>query len=202
MKKQVVIIHGGDTFDTYEEYLKFLKDFEIKSLDYFRNKGSWKNNFQQRLGEDFEFLQPRMPNQMNAKYIEWELWFKKILDLLDKDFVLIGYSLGGIFLIKYLSENIINKKIESLHLVAAPYDGEGTEYSMADFVITNDLKNVEKQSPNIFFYQSKDDTSVPALNVEKYKVLLPKATILIFEDRGHFRQEEFPELVENIKKFS
>lgn len=29
MKKQIVIIHGGDTFDTYEEYFEFLKNRQI-----------------------------------------------------------------------------------------------------------------------------------------------------------------------------
>src|SRR3989344_6024368 len=29
MKKQVVIIHGGDTFGTYEEYLNFLLKYSI-----------------------------------------------------------------------------------------------------------------------------------------------------------------------------
>ena len=202
MKKQVVIIHGGDTFENHEDYLRFLKDFEIRDLEYFRDGKNWKGNLSSALGDDYEVLAPQMPSKINAKYAEWEVWFDKRVPLLNPEVILVGHSLGGIFLIKYLSENNISNNIKSLHLVAAPYDAEGTNDAMADFIITNDLKNVEKQVSNIFFYQSMDDVVVPPLNVEKYRALLPGAKIHIFEDRGHFRQEEFPELLENIRNFS
>ena len=202
MKKQVVIIHGGDTFENHEDYLRFLKDFEIRDLEYFRDGKNWKGNLSSALGDDYEVLAPQMPSKINAKYAEWKIWFDKLVPLLNPEVILVGHSLGGIFLIKYLSENNISNNIKSLHLVAAPYDAEGTNDAMADFIITNDLKNVEKQVSNIFFYQSMDDVVVPPLNVEKYRALLPGAKIHIFEDRGHFRQEEFPELLENIRNFS
>lgn len=199
MKKQVVVIHGGECFDNYEDYLNYLKNSEIKSLDQILEKKGWKIKLQERLGDEYETIFPRLPNSFNAKYVEWKIWFDKIVPLLNPEIILVGNSLGGIFLIKYLSENNSSKKIVGLHLVATPYDAEGTNDSLADFVLSNDLKNVENQATEIFFYQSKDDTSVPLLNVEKYRAVFPKAKILIFEDRGHFRQEEFPELVENIK---
>jgi len=52
----------------YEKYLSFLRDFEI-DMKYFRKKG-WKNFLQEKLGDDFEIIAPRMPNQQNAKYLE------------------------------------------------------------------------------------------------------------------------------------
>ena len=33
MKKQVVVIHGGETFKTYEDYLAFLKGWRIEPED-------------------------------------------------------------------------------------------------------------------------------------------------------------------------
>lgn len=113
---------------------------------------------------------------------------------------LIGYSLGGIFLTKYLSENSIFNKIISLHLVGAPYDSEGTDYSMGDFVLTNDLLKATEQVQSIYFYQSKDDPIVPIIQLAKYQKLFPNAETRIFEDRGHFYQSEFPELVKDIRK--
>ena len=47
-KKQVVVIHGGDTFETYEKYLNFLRSFEIDSLDYFTDK-RWENGLQKKI---------------------------------------------------------------------------------------------------------------------------------------------------------
>jgi len=45
----------------------------------------------------------------------------------------------------------------------------------------------------------KDDPVVPFAQVKKYKIELPNAEEIIFEDREHFSQEEFPELVKALK---
>jgi len=37
MKQQIIIIHGGTTFETYEEYWKYLESYEIK-LENLENK--------------------------------------------------------------------------------------------------------------------------------------------------------------------
>lgn len=198
MKKQVIVIHGADTFDTYEDYLKFLRNFEIDSLDYFKGK-NWKISLQEGLGDEFEVISPRMPNKSNAKYLEWKIWFEKLVPLLNEEVILIGHSLGGTFLAKYLAENDLPKRITSLHIVAGAFDAEGTEESMGDFIVPLNLDNVSRQTEKILLYQSMDDVVVPPLNVEKFKKALPEAEVLMFENLGHFHQEEFSELVENIK---
>lgn len=199
MKKQVIVIHGGDTFETYEDYFNHLKNYQIESLDYFKRK-DWKNSLQDRLGEDFEVIAPQMPNRKNARYEEWKIWFEKIIPLLNDEVILVGHSMGGIFLAKYLSENNFPKKIISLHLVSAPYDTETITEPLGDFEIKNPVANLAKHTDKIFLYQSRDDRVVPFTDVEKYQRDLPSAILTAFEDRGHLSQEEFPELVERIKK--
>lgn len=34
-----------------------------------------------------------MPNKQNAQYVEWEIVFRRLVDALDNDFILIGHSL-------------------------------------------------------------------------------------------------------------
>jgi hypothetical protein len=117
--------------------------------------------------------------------------------------VMIGYSLWCIFLAKYLSENTFPKKIDQLHFVAPVFDESDLpewENYLADFTFNPaGLKNLEKQVDRIFLYHSHDDPMVPFSHVEKFKTYLPKAKVFVFEDRGHFRQEEFPELLANIR---
>ncbi|MDD4830994.1 MAG: hypothetical protein PHR31_02545, partial [Candidatus Pacebacteria bacterium] len=98
MKKQIVAIHGGETFDTYEEYLSFLKNLEIDFERIKSKEKSWKKNLGKKLGNDFEVILPEMPNALNAKYIEWEIMFGKLIPFLEEEIILIGHSLGGIFL--------------------------------------------------------------------------------------------------------
>jgi uncharacterized protein len=198
MEKQIVVIHGGDTFETHEDFLSFLKDFVIDDLRYFKGK-RWKDNLQDDLGEEFEVIVPQMPNKSNAHYAEWEIWFNKIAPLLNEQVVLVGHSLGGIFLAKYLSENQFPKKIAATFLVAACFDADDSEYSLGDFILPSDLTKFAHQGGMIYLYHSKDDEVVPYADVEKYKSKLPQAQVVSFSDRGHFSQEHLPELVQTIK---
>lgn len=198
MKKQVAVIHGGHTFDTYEAYFSYLENYQIESLDYFR-KGGWKEGLQEALGEDFDVLVPSMPSKQNAKYAEWEIWFRKILPYLEDGMVLVGHSLGGTFLTKYLAENTFPKKIAATCLIAAPFRVEPPEKTLADFVLPHDLSRVADQGGKIFLYYSTDDPVVPFATLEQYTGTLPNATARVFDDRGHFLQDEFPELAADIR---
>lgn len=199
MKQSLIIVHGGTTFDTYEEYMEYLKSCELTIEKI--NRKDWKDFLAAKL-PDFEVIYPKMPNAKNARHEEWKLWFEKLFPLLSDNVVLIGYSLGGIFLAKYLTENVFPKKISSLHLVAAPYDTEVIKESLADFALHKSVEDLAKVTDKIFFYQSKDDTAVAYADVEKYMRDVPSATLREFKDRGHFIQEEFPELVEDVRGLS
>ena len=200
MKQQVIVIHGGTPFETYEDYLSYLKTQEV-SLERLRPQRNWKDSLQENLGENFDVLAPRMPNGTNAKYSEWKIWFERIIPLLDGNLIFIGHSLGGIFLVKYLSENIISKKIKAVILVAAPFTDEDTGRSLADFKLPSSLEKFAEQAEQIYLFQSKDDMEVPFEQLKMYKKALPEAKTMIFEDRGHFLQESFPEIIELIRTF-
>ncbi|MBU2219363.1 alpha/beta hydrolase [Patescibacteria group bacterium] len=197
MKKQILIIHGGDTFDTYEEYLEFLKNDKL-DFEKIMEEG-WKDTLDDKFGEDFEVIYPEMPNSKNAKYTEWKILFEKLLPFLQNNLVLVGHSLGGIFLAKYLSENKFPKKILATYLIAAPYNDKDSEYSLGDFILPDNLEKLERQGGKIFIYHSEDDPVVPFVDAGKYKESLPNAARVIFKDREHFTQEEFPELAKDIK---
>jgi predicted alpha/beta hydrolase family esterase len=196
MKKQVIIIHGGDSFAAYEEFLDSLKNWEV-SLESFLPKCDWKSVLQSKLGEEYEILSPRMPNKQNAKYEEWKIWFERMTPFIQDGVILIGHSLGGLFLAKYLSENNFSKKIEALFLIAAPHS---QTQDISSFALEADLQKVAEQCRNIHLYQSQDDAVVPENEAERYKKAWPEAQLHIFQDRGHFNQENFPEIVEEIKK--
>ncbi len=197
MKKQVVIIHGGDTFKSYKDYLAFLKNYEIE-INKLKKK-RWKETLAEKLGKNFEVIYPKMPNPMNAKYKEWKIIFEKLFPFLKNKVILLGHSLGAVFLAKYLSENKFPKKISAVFLVSASFGGKSKKYYLADFKLPKSLKNLEKQANKIVIYHSKDDKVAPFSNMKKYAKALPKAKAVVFKNRGHFNQSSFPELVKNIK---
>jgi predicted alpha/beta hydrolase family esterase len=203
MKRQIILIHGGETFETYEDYLNYLKN---KEIDFpLVRKTDWKNSLEQNLGDGFEVIFPEMPSKYNAKYLEWKIWFEKLVPFFEKEVVLVGHSLGGIFLAKYLSENVLKNKVRGLFLVSAPYDCEnltGDYESLGDFIIPEnfDILKGQVKKENIFIYHSKDDNIVSFKDFEKYAKFLSGANLRIFEDRKHFwGQDRFKELEEDIK---
>lgn len=193
MKKQIIVIHGGDSYNTYEEYLSNLKKWEI-DFESLKNKG-WKNLLGDKLGKNFEVILPKFPNSANAKYIEWKIYFEKLIPFFNNKVILLGHSLGAIFLIKYLSENIIPKNIIGLFLVSTPYSPKNN----TDFSFKINPKNIQSQCKNIFLYHSTDDTVVDFKDFEKYKKELTNAIFREFKNRGHFYQKTFPEIIKDIK---
>jgi len=108
MKKQVVVIRGGNTFETRKAYVAYLKRYklDIQKL----KRGDWKDSLNKDLGKTFEVILPRMPNASDARYEEWKIFFNKLRPFLRSGVILIGHSLGGTFLAKYLSQNRFPKK--------------------------------------------------------------------------------------------
>ena len=200
-KQQIVHIHGGMAFNSYEDYLRALENELEISWDHPKDQSRWSRDYYRVLSyDDYEVMAPDMPSKNNAKYAEWKIWFEKLIPCLRDEVILVGHSLGGIFLAKYLSQNVLPVTIKQLHLVAPVFDHEDEIEQLADFKII--------EFPNQFFgntisevhlYHSIDDTIVPISESKKYHGQIPGSHLHIFEDRFHFIGETFPELFDNIK---
>ena len=182
--KQIVHIHGGSPFDSYERYLSALRNNPLTYESLFR-KTKWRDWLAVTM-TDFDVLLPTMPNKQNARYSEWKIYFEKLLPLLGNDVQLIGSSLGGIFLAKYLHENPLSTPVTRLILIAAPYD-DATHEDLGDFILPS-ATGLEKSAKEIHLFHSKDDPVVPFTELAKFQSDLPSAKSHVFVDRGHFQQ--------------
>jgi len=196
-KKQVIVIHGGDTFRSHDDYVAYLKAYKL-DLTRLKQK-TWKDHLQSYLGSTYDVILPKMPCKANAKYSERKIWFDKFIPIMKDGVVLVGHSLGGIFLAKYLSENEFPKKIRGIFIVAAPFDEIDLKDSLADFTLPSDLSRLAVYEDRISLYHSADDPVVPIVDVKKYAKALTNARIRILKGRGHLFQEKFPEIVKDIK---
>ena len=195
---QILYIHGGMTFKNKQDYLKYLNTREI-SLE---KKESWSGRWlEKKLGKDFQIIYPRMPLSENAKYNDWKIHFERLLPHLGKNVILMGNSLGGIFLAKYLSENKLPRKVISTYLVCPPFDNKITgEDLTGGFKLKSDLSLLEKNSKNLYLLFSKNDPVVPPSQAKKYAAKLKNATIIVYDHiEGHFQVSEFSEIVKMIK---
>jgi len=202
-KKQVLYIHGGSSYSNYDDFLENLKTKSIRDLPGEPSFNIWSKHLVEDLADNFEVFTPSMPNKQNAKYIEWKIWFERYFDYLHDDIVLVGWSLGGMFLVKYLIENDVPFKINALFLVAAPLPSPdlGKE-DCRDFCFDIDLTNsLQSKTDHIYLYHSQDDFVVPYNHSLQYKTLLPQAKLVSLDDYGHCLVENFVELLTEINKF-
>jgi len=171
--QQIIHIHGGETFPDESSFLVSIIEREYNPFEEIRKR---KDRIQQALISTHQMIAPTMPNALNASYKAWKIWFEKIFPYLNgEEIILVGNSLGGTFLIKYLSENTFPKKIQQLHLTAAVLDNEerNKDY-LGDFIIDfSKIIMVTEQVKNIYIYHSKDDPMVPYSHAERLTKLLP-----------------------------
>jgi uncharacterized protein len=190
-KTQIVFIHGGDARANNEEFYAFLRT--IPYNPYAVEQKKWRENIKEVLSTTHECLLPRMPNAMQADYTAWSIWFEKIIPYLRDGVILVGHSLGGGFLLRYLTEHTLPVSIAQLHLVAPVIDDvdcPGVDGFTIDIAATIDT---------IHLWHSRDDDSVPIHHSERLAVKCPEPATHYFEGRGHFLQSEFPELLAVIQ---
>lgn len=197
-KNQIFIVHGGYTFKTKAAYLRFLKTRDIS----IEKKIRWSDDYlEKKLGKNFQVIRPRMPLSDNAKYNDWKIYFERFFPYLRHNIILIGTSLGGIFLAKYLSEYKFPKKIISTYLICPPYDDSlPSEDLVGGFKLKSNLSLLEKNTKKLYLMFSEDDDVVPVSHMEKFKRKLKNANFVVYKSKnGHFKISKFPEIIKMIK---
>ncbi len=157
------------------------------------------SHLKKELGSGFSILAPKMPKPQAPDYGPWKAMLKKILSGLKGDVILIGHSLGGSVLLKYLSEEKVKVRIPALFLAATPFWGEkGWEYDM--FRLQDGFAKKLPAIPFIFLYHSRKDEVVEFRHFKRYAAELPKALLRPIAGSEHvFDEAGLPELVADIK---
>lgn len=179
MKKQVLFFQGAGE-GAYEE------DRELAE------------SLQEALGDEYQVVYPRMPNEENPEDDPWMAQISKELARVAGNVILVGHSAGGGTLLKYLLKENISKPVSGIFLIAIPYwepeDEEGEEYTLrAGFAA-----KLPKDVP-IYLYQSRDDEWVPFAHLERYAEKIPQAMIRRFDGRGHQFKNDLSEVAADIK---
>ena len=180
MKKHVLFVHGGGQ-GAYEEDKKLAA------------------NLRDVLGAAYDVRCPKMPDENRPEYEAWKDQIARELVALDGEVVLVGHSLGASILLKYLSEERVEKHVAGIFLVAPPYwgaeDWEVGEYALQE----NFASNLPEELP-VFFYHGRDDEWVPFAHLALYKQGLPQANIREFDGRGHQFNDDLSEVARDIER--
>lgn len=201
-KKQVFYIHGGESFNDHELFLERLRSYTPRDLPSTEQLTKWTKTFSTDLGPAYEVFMPQMPNKQNAQYEEWAIWFERHFQYLNDDVVLIGCSLGAMFLGRYLIEQATPFSIKALILMAGvaavpdfPLDDCG------DFLVYPEKAGIlATRAKEVQFWHSVDDFLVPYEHSVILSKAVPGSTLVTFEDKNHFLVPELPELIAHIKQ--
>jgi predicted alpha/beta hydrolase family esterase len=110
---------------------------------------------------------------------------------------LVGHSLGGSILLKYLSEENVKEPIAGIFLIATPYWG-AEEWQVDEYTLHEGFALRLPKEPRIFLYHSRDDEVVPFAHLAMYAEKLPHATIREFDGRGHRFNDDLSEIAADI----
>lgn len=165
-------------------------------------EGSWGllQYLRNELGTAFEVRAPAMPDPEDPKYADWKNVLKEEIAALDDGAVLVGHSIGGSALLKFLSEEELGKSFTKVISVAAPFWGIDADWQMEDFTLAEDLVSRNSLLPDVVLFHSIGDETVPFTHLEKYMENLPSATVRQLAGNDHIFLEGLEELVEEIRK--
>lgn len=164
-----------------------------------QNERDWIPWLKEKIEEKgHEAYNPLMPNFWNPSYEEWKEKFEEFN--IDENTVLVGHSLGGGFLLKYLSENKIS--IKKLILVAPSVIAPEEFLSIKSFYEYRLDNNLPNRTNGITIFSCDSDLERIREGIDFLEDSLEFKHIKL-KDRGHFIRKdmgtvEFPELLEEV----
>lgn len=165
MANLVIFIHGGGE-----------GGYEADTLlaDSLRNE----------LGDAYEVHNPQIHFNDALPDFGWLKQIDKEISSIKEKAILVGHSFGASMLLKYLSENRIDKKIDGVFIIAAPYWSGDEDWKQGIKLHKNFSDKIPKDIP-IFLYQCKDDEEVPFAHLGLYRQKLSWATFRETPSGGH-----------------
>lgn len=154
---------------------------------------------ERELGSAFQVIAPNMPDPEDPQYPAWKEKLTEELVHLEDGAVLVGHSIGGAALLKFLSEEELGKSFEKVITIAAPFWGIDAEWELESFTLPEDFVSRASLLPDAVLFHSIGDEIVPFKHLEKYMENLPGATVRQLPGNDHAFQDGLPEAAEEIR---
>ncbi len=188
--KKAIIIHGWTKFEDWKQL-----DRPSPSNEVFI---PWLSK--QLMVREIHPIAIEMPNSYAPNY---EIWKKELERFeLDEETILVGWSCGGGFLLRYLSENNIRvRKLVLLSPWIGTFDNDIDKYefdeSFFDFNLSENI--YERVLEDIILLEAEDEVKEVLMSIEKIKSKLKNINYKIVEGSGrHFFEENQPVVLEEI----
>jgi len=148
-----------------------------------------------KLSGEFEIHFPVIEKPRLPTYEKFKKMFGWAFAAITEPVILIGHSLGGSTLLKYLSEERPAIAASAIFLISTPH----WKSDMNEFELKTNFQAFLKDIPAVFLYHSKNDTEVPFENLKFYKGAFKTAIVRELPGKEHIFSNGLPELVTDIK---
>ena len=162
---------------------------------------SWDNklvaSLQQALGPTCTIRYPRMPDEGDPDPAAWKRTVARELEKLSDGVFLVGHSVGAAILMDYLADGTIERRVAGVFLIATPFIGDGG-WPSEDLRPTRQVALELHDGAPLYFYQGRDDETVPFSHIEMFARTFPDATIRRLEGRNHQLNDDLSEVAHDI----
>lgn len=152
------------------------------------------------LGSAYTVSYPAMVDEGNAPYEAWVEQIEDALAVLDGPVILLGHSVGGSVLAKYVAEAADRIQIAGVFLLAAPFwGGDGWRYDgYQELELPPATAEISPTTTPIFLYHCQDDEVVPVAHLGLYRTRLTGAVGRVLDSGGHQFETDLAPVTEDI----
>jgi predicted alpha/beta hydrolase family esterase len=156
------------------------------------------NSLKRALGPEYDMRFPRMPSEGDPNVATWKEKISSELSHSTGSVVLVAHSIGGSILLRYLSEEKVDKPIGGLFLLAAPSWDED-RWNFDDLKLPRDTAEKLAVIPRLFFYHCRDDEVVPFAHLALHGARIPRAVTRAVDSGGHQFHNDLTDVATDIR---
>lgn len=152
-----------------------------------------------KLAQDYRIRAPLMPTPEEPHAIAWlDALDAELFDFHD-DGVLIGHSMGGAMILKWIAERRQSLTAAGLVMIGCPFWGE-PDWEVEEFYLPEAFADRLSGLKRILLYHSRDDAIVPFAHMAIYHKHIPRAEPHEVDGVGHtFARGDRRALVNGIR---
>ncbi len=127
------------------------------------------------LGDEFSVDFPTMPDEENPDYERWRPAIGDAIARATAPVVVVGHSLGGYFLVRYLSSEEVEPPIAAVCIIAAPFPSSDAAWVFEGFELPDRFGERLPRGAAVLLYASEDDDIIPFAHRDLYAAAIPGA---------------------------
>ena len=125
-----------------------------------------------------------MPDEDDPSYARWVEAIRREMAGLDDGAVVVAHSVGGTLLINALAEQVPERGLSAIVLIAAPFVGAGG-WPSNEFELPSDLGARLPQGVPVHVFHGLEDETAPPSHAHLYASAIPQAQLDLLPGRDN-----------------